>query len=111
MSIETLLRHPIVVNRRSLAAVDVYGVQQYATVASTLVLGFAEPFDSSENTTDRDTADTTLEVFLPAGTVVSGHDTLTIDGAEWQVDGEPSLIRRPQTDVVHHIELRARRVA
>jgi hypothetical protein len=46
---------------------------------------------------------------VPAGTVLSAQDTVTVDGVAYEVDGEPWPARNPRTRTVSHVEASLRR--
>lgn len=113
MPIEDLMIHPIFINHHvDSGQTDEHGNAKFVNAGLSQAFGYFE-YDkgTSENTTDRDTADTFLTVYLAGGVEVAKTDTLTIDGVPWQVEGDPSFVRDARTDVVHHIELRAHRIA
>lgn len=59
--------------------------------ASELEIRFCnvQPLGTSEMIQDREYAITHRRVYAPAGTDITSNDRVLIDGAVWEVDGEP----------------------
>ena len=74
------------------------------------VIGHVQPLGSTETTDNRDQVDTSIRVFLPAGTDVLATDRLAWNGQTYEVDAAPQRWPSPFGGE-HHIELTARKVS
>jgi len=72
---------------------------------------WVEQTQRSEDTVDTDQQAETYRLFLPAGTVVSGSDRLTVNGSTYELIGPPWPAVNPRTTVTSHIEATGRKVA
>lgn len=64
----------------------------------------------TEQTAGGELSDTQWLLVVPAGTTIATGDTVTVDGNDYEVHGEPWTVRNPRTAVVSHIEATLRRV-
>lgn len=105
MSIQRLLRQPLVLQRTG-TATDAYG-NEVRVVGDTpvQVRGFVVQESSTEALLNRDTVTTGLKGFLPAGTEVSAYDYIIFDGSTMQVQGQPHIVFNPRTATVSHVEV------
>jgi hypothetical protein len=56
-------------------------------------------------------ADSRWLMFLPAATEIDVSDTVEVDGAVYEVVGEPNRQRNPWAKAEHHVEVSLRRTA
>jgi hypothetical protein len=104
VSLALLLNRPCTITRRSGAiTTDTYGNEIHAleSVQSTCELQQAS---RSESTERGDVSHRDWRLFLPAGTHVGAADTVTVDGEDFEIVGDPWPARNPRTQTVSHLE-------
>ena len=69
---------------------------------------YLEQLSASENDIGRATQISDHLLIVPAGTVLSGDDTVVIDGETYIVVGPPWEVVHPPDGAVHHIEAHVR---
>jgi hypothetical protein len=78
--------------------------------AGRTVYGWVSQTGAEEPQSDgRDPLDTSLVLFLPEGTVITGRDRVILDDVTYTVEGSPHRAWRPSGE--HHVEVRLREVA
>ena len=97
--------------RRAPLVADAHGGYRDWSVAtpSTLTGCLVQPVSSSEEATNRDGVVADARMHAPAGTDVLSSDRLVVDGAEYEVIGEPLRWPSP-TGALAHVEVLLRRV-
>lgn len=105
-----LLRHPVTVHRRVEGSPDADGVPTL-TVTVTATTGYAEQAAASEGSAEPawTTQDWRIVLAAPEGIDLDGWDRVDVGGIPFEVTGGPWPLRLPQSDRLHHVELRARR--
>jgi hypothetical protein len=104
-----MLNRPCTITRR----VDEGDTDEYGNPMATLhdLETVCELQQQTRGENDEDISATTWRLILPAGTHVSTRDTITVDGEEFEVTGDPWPARNPRTRVVSHIEATVERRA
>lgn len=110
MSITSLLNQTVTIQRRSATGTDDYGNEVPGTTSSVTTVGYVEQAVAEEITVDRETYVTDWRVFLPAGTAIDGSDRVVHGAKVFEVVGSPHEVWNPRTQIIHHIEARAREV-
>ena len=84
---------------------DGYGDSQpnWTGATETTAPGWLAQSSSSENRDGRNSTSTTLGLFLPAGTVITAHNRVRIDGVIYEVVGAPVSAWTPRGE--HHLEV------
>ena len=105
-----LLRHAVIVHRRAEGPPDGDGVPTI-TVTQTATTGYAEQANAGEPATDPawPTADWRIILAAADGLDLDGWDRVDVGATAFEVTGGPWPVYEPHSDLVHHIELRARR--
>lgn len=88
--------------------VDAYGSEIPATATTDTVCELQQQQRTETNERGTVIEDVWLLV-LPADTTVSAEDTVTVDGEDYYVHGDPWTVRNPRTEAAHHIEATVRR--
>jgi len=70
--------------------------------------GWLTETSTSEDLNGRDAIVTGWRLFLPAGTEITGSDRVVVDGATFEVEGQPHSATTPAGE--HHVEVSLRRV-
>jgi len=84
-------------------------VKDWDNATTTSAKGWLSITSTTELAEDGREAQVTRTVLsLPAGTAIAGADRVTIDGATYEVDGNPITAYTPRG--AHHIEANLRRV-
>lgn len=103
MSLNNLMRQPVVIHKFA-AAVDEYGnTVPNATSASVAAVGYLEQKDSVETLEGRDTVVSAFQAWFPVGTPLNAFDRLSFGAQSFEVDGEPWQVYNPRTGVQSHI--------
>jgi hypothetical protein len=109
--ISQLLNTPVVITRNlPSSTTDAYGNEQPDT-DETETFGELQQQQRSEPGSEGELSVTTWSLFLPAGTELRTSDTVEIDGATYQVTGDPWSVRNPRTGGVSHVEATVVRTA
>jgi hypothetical protein len=116
MSIDRLLTNPCTLTLRSQAetADDGYGNEiplDPPTVDAVCELQKVARRVSEEPGAAGELSDTLWNLFLPAGTVITTADMVTVNGQTFEMVGDPWDVRHPVTGVVSHVEATVRRTA
>lgn len=88
---------------------DVYGNPTDEIETSTSVLCELQQIRRTEEDGTTSWQTGTYNLFLPAGTSVTGFDRIEIDGDSYELEGTPERVRNPRTGQVSHIEATVRR--
>jgi len=102
----------VVLLRRTLAAgKDRWGNDRYTTAEVPIGGAAVRQLTSAENdAARRDAVDTSIEVILPPGTVVTTVDRLRVRGLVYQVEGEPEELVSSMTGQTPGVRVVGRRV-
>lgn len=106
-----LLTLPCTITRRTPSgdAVDEYGNEALDENTSSTVCELQQR-QRGEDDADGQIARGEFLLILPAGTVLHTADTVTIDGDDYEVQGEPWAARNPRTQAASHLEATVTRV-
>lgn len=112
MTLQQILTIPIIIQRAGSAA-DRYGNVSidWTNPVSTTVAGWLDTNlrRMGEDDKNRDQVESDGSCFLPGSADVRGTDRLIINGATYQVWGQPAPVLRPGWPGIHHIECRIKR--
>jgi hypothetical protein len=111
MTLRTLLKQPLTIQRRSGTTTDPYGNEVPTTTTTIATTGYLEQTQATEITVDRQTYTTDWRVVLPAGTAIDGSDRIVYGTLTLEVIGKPHEAWNPRVGKVSHLELRCREVA
>lgn len=109
MSIDRLLTQTATIIRYPTGAADEYGNPTRDDPDETDEPCRLDPEATHEDTDNRETAISSWVLFLRADADVTHIDEVRIDGALYQIDGEPAPIRTPAG--LHHWEVPLQRVS
>lgn len=101
----------VVLNRRTKTGVDSDGNDVYGITPTTLTKVPVWPRNASELVQGEDMLITGLSALLPPGTSVTGIDSVTVYGKNYEVDGEPGHYRNPFTNLDPGVLLNLTRIA
>ena len=65
---------------------------------------------ANEHPGDNDMSDVRWTVIFPVGTEIDADDVVSVDGLEYEVDGEAWAVRNPRTQTMSHVEANVVRV-
>lgn len=104
----TLLNLPCSIVNRSFQTRDEMGndVASESTVTTVCELQQRQRDEEDEQVTEG-----SYLLVVPVGTVIGAADSVSVDGVEYQVSGQPWEVRNPRTETVSHIEATVMRVA
>lgn len=88
---------------------DEFGNTRFDEATSTTVCELQQ-IQRAENDQAGEVSTTEWLLILPAGAVLHTADTVTIDGLDYQVQGEPWAARNPRTGAESHLQATVRRV-
>lgn len=110
MSLESFLVRTVTIQTAA-TTVDRYNntVADWTTPASSPTKAWVTQTGTLEDQDHRDAAVTTATVTLPAHTAVTAQDRIVIDGAVFEVVGEPNRRWTPRGE--HHVEVDVRECA
>ena len=112
MSIVTLINRPCTLTRHTGDMErNAYGNE---TTTADVVATVCELQQQQRDETDADTTEvsrTKWTAFFPPTVDVKTTDTLTVDGVDYEFDGDPWVARNPRTQAASHIEATVVRVA
>lgn len=103
-----LLNRTVTLHTVTVSGSDVYG-NPAELVTAVDVVGEVQQASRSDRGDDQHTQDQTWRLFLPAGTALTGWDRVTVDGAEYEVEGPPWPVVNARTGVASHVEATLRR--
>lgn len=110
MTLDLLLTLPCFITTRSATAtLNAYNEPVYDPVVTSAVCDLQQR-QRSETTSLGELSETSWLLVLPAGTPVDQTAIVTIDGCDYELDGDPWEARNPRTGVASHIEATVRRV-
>lgn len=109
MSIDALLTQTATIIRYPTGAADEYGNATREIPVEADQPCRLDPEATHEDTDGRETAISSWILFLRAAADVTHIDEVRIDGALYQIDGEPAPIHTPRG--LHHWEVPLRRVS
>lgn len=110
MTLAALLTLDATITHRTPAGTtDAFGDEE-TTETTTSTVCELQQRQRTEQTSGGELSDTQWLLILPAGTTIATGDTVTIDGADYEIHGEPWTVRNPRTGVDSHIEATVRRV-
>lgn len=102
MPLADLLNRPCLITRRiDAGAVDTYGNPEPTIDTIEAVCELQQETRTEDGT---ELSATTWRLFLPAGTPIGTRDTVTVDGEDFEVHGDPTTWRNPRTHTPSHIE-------
>lgn len=113
MTLARLLNRPCLITHRSPSETpDEYGdkVPAETTVETVCELQAQQGIRTGSESEDQ-VSDNRLKLFLPAGTEIGAADTVTIDGEDYEVSGEPWQARNPISQTFSHVEAAVYRTA
>lgn len=111
MSLARLLNRPCTITHREPGAGrDRYGnsLPDEVTVEALCEL---QQQSRGEDAGRQEISETKWMLVLPAGTVIAAADTVTVDGVEYEVEGDPWRARNPRTQAESHVEATVRRTS
>jgi hypothetical protein len=114
MSIARLVNRPCTIVRRSETdATDAHGNPQKeeAEVETVCELQRQAKRSSDEPAGAGELSDTLWDLYLLPGTDIRTEDAIVVDGAEYEMVGDPWAVRSPFTKRESHIEATVRRTA
>lgn len=97
----------IVLNLRVEGAEDEHGNPTWTTLP-TAVQGFASELVTGE-AQEGAVLEGSMRLYLAADSPITGWDSCTFDGYDWEVIGLPWKVFNPRTAEVHHVEADIRR--
>ena len=111
MPLAQLLNRPCTITRRSQSAeTDEYGnAVPTEDVAATVCE--LQQRQRDESADQGEVSDTEWLLVLPAGTAIRTGDSVSIDGEDFELVGDPWSARNPRTGLESHIEATLRRTA
>lgn len=106
-----LLTLPCTITRRtpSTSDPDEYGNRAPSEATVTTVCELQQR-QRAEDDINGQVATAAFLLILPAGTALHTTDTVTIDGDDYEVQGEPWAARNPRTQAASHVEATVTRV-
>jgi hypothetical protein len=102
--IARLLRTPCTITVRTAGSVDGWGNPATTETTRTTYCHVNEG-NQAENVAPEHRAEAGATVYLAADDPVTEHDSITVDGREFEVTGPPVQRRRAPTGEVHHLEV------
>lgn len=107
--IANLLRTPCTITTRTDGPVDDDGVPTDVETTRTTLCHVNER-SVSEDLAPEQRTEARATIYLAADDPITEHDSVTVDGRVWEVDGAPTQRRRAPSGAVHHLEVPAREV-
>lgn len=109
MTLATLINRPCAIIRRTnTGTTDDLGNEIPSEAAVETVCEIQQR-SRDEQDDQGELSETVWNVFLPAGTVIHNGDAIVVDGAEYELVGEPWAARNPRTQAESHLELTVKR--
>lgn len=93
-----------------LPAPDPYGNDQYTLQPVTLTPVVVWPTGATEQMQGQDLSTSGVTALLPAGTDVDAIDKLTIDGKDYEIDGQPASFLSPFSGFTPGVQVSLTRV-
>lgn len=104
MPLSALMNQPVTITTVTDGAVDRYGNPTADTSVTTDTVGYLEQASGTERGDDDAVEVLRWLLVLPAGTAITADDTVTVDGATFEVAGPPWQVHNPRTGLTDHIE-------
>jgi hypothetical protein len=109
LSFEQLLSETCTITQRTAGARDDYNNPVLVDGASTDEPCLLQLFNTGENVYGQDRTLTNYTLFLLPSAEINAYSKVTIDGVDYEVDGDPAMHPTPAGN--HHIEAKVRRIA
>jgi len=110
MSFDRLLNQPLTIQRLPVGAVDELGNETFVMTSSTVTTGYVEQTGEEEIVHDQRTYIAQWHVVLRPTETIGPGDRVIAGAATLEIVGPPQQVWNPRTEVVHHIDARARSV-
>lgn len=102
VTLDHLLTRPATLLLRTRSGEDALGDPTYETASIPVVCELQQTSSSEDH--EGGLQLTRYRVWLPADAPLEGWDALELDGAVYELDGDPNPVWHPPTRSVHHVE-------
>lgn len=110
MSLTQLINKPCsIISRSPGSTPNEFGWKDRAESVTSTVCEIQQDM-ADENAGDNDMSKTRWRIFFPVGTEIDADDVVSVDGLEYEVDGEAWAVRNPRTQTMSHVEANVVRV-